>query len=61
MKYNSYQHTMEPQIYFVVFVEPGSINMETMAGEEYYDVVGQGNQDEKSQGSRNKPFYRGKR
>ncbi len=50
------QDTVEPQVYFVVFAEPGSVVVETEAGEEYHDVVSQGDEDEESQRSRHQPL-----
>lgn len=50
------QHTVEPQVYSVVFVEPGSIAVETVAGEEYHNVVSRRDQDEESQCSRHQPL-----
>ncbi len=50
------QHTVEPQVGFVVFVEPGSVVVETEAGEEYYTVVGQSDEDEDSKRSRHQPL-----
>lgn len=33
------QNTEEPQVCFVVFIEPGSINMKSMADEAQHGVV----------------------
>lgn len=41
LSFQTNQHTVEPQVYFVVFIEPGSIVVETIAWEEYHDVVSQ--------------------
>lgn len=54
--FHSHQHTVEPQVHFVIFVEPGPIVVETVAGEEYHDVVRQGDQDEESQSSGHLPL-----
>lgn len=35
----THQDTVEPQVDFVVFVEPGSVAVKTVAGEEYHHVV----------------------
>lgn len=43
------QHTEEPQVCFVIFLEPGSINVKPMADEAYHGVVRQDDQDEKGQ------------
>lgn len=43
------QHTEEPQVCFVVFLEPSSINMKPIAGEAYHGVVCADDQDEKNQ------------
>lgn len=53
---HSHQHTVEPQVYFVVFVEPGSVVVETIAGEEYHSIVSQSDQDEEGQSSRHEPL-----
>ena len=45
----SHQHTVEPQVHVVVLAEPGSIVVEAVAGEEYHQVVGQGDEDEDGQ------------
>lgn len=43
------QYTEEPQVCFVVFMEPGSINMKSMADEAYHGVVCADDQDQKNQ------------
>lgn len=54
------QHTEEPQVYFVVFLQPGSINMKSMAGEEYHGVVCADDQDEENQCSNHHSLVRHK-
>lgn len=43
------QHTDEPQVYSVVLLKPGSINMKSVADEAYHGVVCEDDQDEKNQ------------
>lgn len=43
------QHTEEPQVCFVVFLEPGSIRMKSMTGEAHHRVVCADDQEEKNQ------------
>lgn len=50
------QHTDEPQVYFVVFVEPGPMIIDTIAREEYHDVARQVDQDEESQCDGHQPL-----
>lgn len=49
------QQSMEPQVHFVVFVEPCSILAKPPAGEEYNSIICEGNEDEEGQGSRHDP------
>ena len=54
--FGTHQDTVEPQVDFVVFFEPGSIAVDTVAGEEYHHVVSQGDQDEENQGGNHRPL-----
>lgn len=39
------QHAKEPQVFSVIFIQPGSINMKSMADEENHGVVSTDDQD----------------
>lgn len=43
------QHTEEPKVYIVIFLEPWSINIQPMADEAYHGVVCADDQDEENQ------------
>lgn len=42
------QHTDEPQVCFMVFLQPGSIDMKPVADEAYHRVVCEDDQDEEN-------------
>lgn len=52
----THQDTVEPQVNFVVFVEPGSVAVKTVAGEEYHHVVSWGDQDEENHCGKHQPL-----
>ncbi len=54
------QHTDEPQVCFVVFIEPGSISMKSMADEEYHGVVCADDQEEENQCGNHNPLVQHK-
>lgn len=54
--FRTHQDTVEPQVDFVVFVEPGSVAVETVAGEEYHHVVSRGDQDEENHCGKHQPL-----
>lgn len=55
---HTYQHPEEPQVCFVVFVEPSSINVNPMADEAYHGVVSADDEDEKHQCRNHQSFLR---
>ena len=55
------QHTEEPQVCCVVFLEPRPINMKSMADEAYHQVVCEDDQDEKNECCNHYPLVRDKK
>lgn len=52
----SHQYPYAPEVYFVIFVQPGSILFESMTGEDYQQIVCEGNQAKDNECSNHRPL-----
>lgn len=52
----SHQYPNAPEVYFVIFLQPGSILFEGMTGEDDHHVVCEGNQGKENQSSNHLPL-----